>query len=410
MAAMSRVDPVLADPVPRVEAVPRVAPPLPSLCGPALWRSDRGRALLWQLAGGLGIGLALIVLGRLAYANFLRQNVPFSFGFLAQPAGIDIAESLLPFSPNDSIGWLILTGGINTFHVCLVVAVLATVIGLLVGILRLAANPLVRFLTGSYVHVIRNTPLLLQILFWYALLLQLPPIRSAWSLADLVFVSQRGLQLPGFLIDWNRVFLGASLPIAAAAGLVSWFTLSGRVPDSVRRLTAVLASFAVLIALAGWGGAIAVDIPERKGFNFRGGLTLSPEFTALVISQALYAGAFIGELVRAGIESVPAGQREAGRALGLSQARILRLIVLPQALVAIIPPATSQYVGIIKNSSLAIAIGFPDLFWALLMAITISGQSVAGVVLILVTYLLPAAIAAALLDRFNSRMLARNRP
>ncbi|MCR8547526.1 ABC transporter permease subunit [Salipiger sp. P9] len=393
----------------RAEPEQRLPPRPPSLWGAALWRTRRGRQFIVQVVGSCLLFAFLIEITHILQVNLARQNLELDFGFLNRPAGIAISETVLPYSPEDGLSWLIVTGAANSLRVALVGCLLATFLGLVVGILRVSDNPLLRVLTGGYVNVVRNTPLLLQILFWYTILLQLPPVRQAISLGDVVFLSQRGLQIPKLLFEgggWALLAAGAGAVLVYAVLPRAARALNRAVPGRMLRLCAAVLGFGlVLLAVA----PMAVELPEHGAFNFKGGMTLTPEYTALTLAQSLYAGAFIAELVRGGIEGVARGQREAGASLGLSELQILRKIVIPQALVAITPSVSTQYIGVIKNTSLAVAIGYPDFFWALTITINISGHSIEGVGLMLLGYLIPTLIAAMLMNRFNRGLLKKGR-
>ncbi|MBB4301059.1 general L-amino acid transport system permease protein [Rhodobium orientis] len=392
---------------PATTAAGLLPPPPPSLLGPALWRTRRGRAVLWQVFGAVVLFVVLLVFTRIMYGNLVRQNLNLGLDFLNREAGIDIAESIIPYAPEDSLGWMILVGAANTLRVAIIACILSTVIGVVVGVMRVSENPLLKLVTGAYVNLARNTPQLLQILFWYTLLLQLPVVRNALSLGDTIFLSQRGLQVPALEFSGDGTGLAAAGAAATALFLILaplWRTVFGRSPHLVTRLVLALIAF---IAVAIAAGAFSLSPPVRGTFNFTGGMTLTPEFVALTVAQSLYAGAFIAELVRGGIEGVHQGQREAAGSLGLSNLQMLRLVVVPQALLAIVPSVTTQYISVIKNSSLAIAIGFPDFFWALSTTINFSGHSIEGVAIMVGGYLLPTLLAATLMNRFNKKLVER---
>jgi general L-amino acid transport system permease protein len=288
--------------------------------------------------------------------------------------------------------------------VALAAIVIATILGTTIGIMRLSGNPLLRGLTSVYVEVFRNTPLLLQILFWSAILLKLPAVRQAISLGDWAFLSQRGLQIPALVLQGDLAALSPAIAAAACGGIAVGFVVRRRGPAA-----SLCAGFAVgLATLPGvllWHGALGIEYPIRKLFGFSGGLTLTPEFCALLAGLVAYTGAFIAEIVRGGILAVPGGQWEAARSLGLRDATILRRIVLPQALRVILPAMTSQYVGIIKNSSLAIAIGYPDLFWAVSTAINVTGHAIEGVAVMMVGYLALCFATSGAMNVWYARLL-----
>lgn len=382
-------------------------PAPPSLWGPALWNTVRGRQALTQILGTLALFVALVWFAGFLRDTLAQQNLSLGFDFLHRTAGISIAETILPYLPEDSLGWLIVVGAANTLRVSILGCILASLIGVAVGVMRLSSNVLLGTLTGIYVNVVRNTPLLLQILFWYAVLLQLPTVRQAPSIGDVIYFSNRGLQVPSIGYGGDTAMLCVALLTGALAYLAVALPTRRPTRPHGRRILATLAAAAAALALLGGLGLLDITTPERRGFNFVGGLTLTPEFAALVFAQSVYAGAFIAELVRGGIESVARGQKEAGASIGLTPGQVMRLVVLPQALLVIVPSVTTQYVSVIKNSSLAIAVGFPDLFWALTSTITLSGHSIEGIAIMLGAYLVPTLIAAAAMSRFNQRLVAR---
>lgn len=381
-----------------------IRPSEPSLFGPALWKTTKGRETLFQCLALIFVLLFVYLIVGVVRQNLDRQNLSLGFGFLNRPAGISIAESILPFQPTDSIGWLIVVGAANTLRVALLSCFFATVLGVIVGVARISSNELLKFITGTYINLARNTPLLLQILFWYAVFLQLPSASQAISIGNFLLLSNRGILVPSASFSGNW-----SLLAMMAAGLIAlaFAGRGARAPSGKRSIWSWLFWIGLGALVLVVANNLTLTFPERRGFNFVGGLSLTPEFTSLVFAQSVYGAAFIAELVRGGIENVARGQKEAGASLGLSQMHILRFIVVPQALLVIIPSVTTQYVSIIKNSSLAVAIGFPDLFWSLSSAIAISGHSIEGVVIMIGGYLIPTLIAALAMNRFNRRLVLR---
>jgi general L-amino acid transport system permease protein len=379
---------------------------------PTLTRRQRG--VLLQLVAALLILAALAALIGTVSANLVRLNLTSGFDFLLRPAGFRIGESVISFEPSDSFLRAIIAGAINTLRVALAGCVLATLLGLVVGVLRLSDNPLLRTLTGIYVDACRNTPLLLQILLWSALLLHLPPIRQAIDLGGWIFLSQRGLQVPALWVDAGSIAAPFAASLAAASGLA----VAGAIRALRRRgwligrglgvAATILAPLVLAGAILAVGDAVHLQLPVKRPFNFEGGLRLTPEYVALLIGLVVYAGAFIAEIVRAGILAVPRGQWEAARSLGLSQGATLRLVVIPQSLRIIIPSLTIQYVGLIKGTSLAVAIGYADLFWAVSTTINITGHAIEGVAVLMAGYLTMTLGAAGLMNSLAAR-LARGR-
>ncbi len=375
---------------------------------PPGWRmltSRRGQATLAQLLGALALVAVAGLLGTTLMDNLARLNLTTGFGFLWRPAGMQIGETILPFQPSDSFAWAMLAAAVNTIRVALAGIVLATVLGTAIGIMRLSGNPLLRMLTSVYVEVFRNTPVLLQILFWSAILLKLPAIRQAFSLSDWVFLSQRGLQIP--VLAWHGgVSPWPGLAGAACCGAFGGLLARRRGVAGALGIGAA-AGLAVLIVVWSFQGALGIERPVRKLFGFTGGFSLTPEFCALLAGLVAYTAAFIAEIVRGGILAIDRGQWEAARSLGLRNGAIMRHIVLPQALRIILPALTSQYVGALKNSSLAVAIGYPDLFWSISTAINVTGHAVEGVVVMMAGYLVLTLGTASVMNGWYRRMLRR---
>ena len=358
------------------------------------WFRPRLRAIVIQAVVGLAVVLALAGMGLTARENLARVNLGIGFDFLAQPSSVQAGETLVPQQPSDSYLWLLVAAAVNTLRVVLIASLLATVLGLLVALARLSRNPLPRAIATGYVALCRGTPVLLQILVWYAIMQTLPPIRQALSIGQSIFLSQRGLVIPAPVLASPGLAI-AGLMLLAVALVVVLARL--RLP----RGTAAVA------ALAGLGLAIAgfqLDFPIRRAFNYAGGLTLSPEFAALLCGLVFYSTAYMAEVIRGGILSLPRGQWEAARALGLRSRHTFWLVVLPQALRVVIPPMTVQYLSLLKNSTLAFAIGYPDLFWAINTMINQTGHAVEGIMILMAVFLVPSLTAAGLLNALNKRI------
>jgi general L-amino acid transport system permease protein len=371
------------------------------------------RGLLWQAA----LAVAVIFIGWSLYnnmlANMAARGLQFGYGFLGRSAGIPIGESIIPYTPADSYARALTVGFVNTMRVALFGIVLATLLGVALGLARLSSNPLLRGLTGGYIEVIRNTPLVLQLVFWHALILQLPSVRQALNPLPGLYLSQRGMKMPALIAD---VAFWAAL-LALSAAVLIWIGLLRRerarqAATGERRATilpglALVFGLPLLASLA--FGAPKVEWPELTGFNFEGGLALSPEFFALLIGLVVYTAAFIAEIVRSGIQSVHKGQWEAARALGLPGGRIMRLVILPQALRVIIPPLTSQYLNLTKNSSLAVVIGYPDLVSVSNTSINQTGQAVEVITLFMAVYLVISLVTSALMNAYNRAVALKER-
>ena len=380
---------------------------------PRWWNDARGRALLYQAAllAGLG-GLAWFLIAN-TLANLEARHIATGFAFLGQEAAFGIGEHLIPYSAADSYLRAFAVGLLNTLEVSALGILFCTLLGGLVGAARLSSNALVRTLAGGYVEAARNVPLLLQLLLWYALITEgLPAPRQALALFDSVFLSNRGLKLPVPL--WAGATPALCLALAAAAlavGALAWAARrirarSGRELPTFRLAAALLIGLPLAAFLAA-GAELPLERPRLAGFNFTGGMTLSPEFAALLFGLTVYTAAFVAEIARGGILAVPPGQTEAALALGLSRFRVLRLVVLPQALRVTVPPLTSQYLNLTKNSTLAVAIGYPDLVSVGNTAINQTGQAVECVAILMAVYLFLSLALSLAMNRFNARVALR---
>jgi general L-amino acid transport system permease protein len=342
-----------------------------------------------------------------ATTNIVRRGLELGFGFLDRSANFAIGEAYIPYTPRDSYGRALLVGAVNTVIVAAIGCILTTILGIAFGIMRLSANPLLPRVVGAYVEVGRNVPLLLQLFFWYSLIATLGGPRQAFSPLPGVFLSNRGLRLPGLLA--NDALLGLAIGFAlAAAGFAAakiWAdrrqSLTGRRPPVAGIVVAAFVLLPIIGVIAS-GDSLQAEIPELRGFNFVGGMELSPEFFTLLIGLTFYTTAFVTEIVRSGIQAVSKGQWEAGKALGLSSGRIMRSVVLPQALRVIIPPLTSQYLNLTKNSSLAIAIGYPDLVSVASTTINQTGQALEVIFVFMAIYLSLSLVISAGMNWLNA--------
>ena len=374
-----------------------------------LQNRQRLSGLFWQL---LVVGIAIAVVGWLwsnALHNLSVRRIATGFAFLGREAGMPIADSWIAYSPKDPYARAFLVGIINTLRVAVIGIVLATVLGTLVGIARLSSNWLLSRLSAVYVELLRDIPLLLQLLFWYVLMQGLPAARAAWKPIDGVFLSNRGLVLPSVPIEEaNLGVIGAT-----ALGLVALYFIRRRlvaqqVADGRTRhiWPYALALLIGLPALLSWilGASWTITMPELRGFNFVGGLTLAPEYFALLIALVTYTSAFIAEIVRSGIQAVDQGQWDAAKALGLRRSFMLRHIVLPQALRVIIPPMTSQYLNLAKNSSLAVAVGYQDIVSIANTTLNQTGQAIEAIALIMMVFLTISLSISLFMNWYNARI------
>jgi general L-amino acid transport system permease protein len=346
-----------------------------------------------------------------AIENLARAKIASGFGFWDHTAGFDISQSLIEYSVSSTYGRAFWVGLLNTLLVAALGIVFATILGFIVGIARLSKNWLVSRLAGGYVEIIRNLPLLLQLLFWYnAVLKALPGIRESFAIPGGGFLNNRGLFLPQpvFLPEarWALIALGAGVVAAIAFAMLARRRQERTGQQSpVLWVTLALVILLPLAVLALSGFPITFEFPEAGRFNIRGGVEILPEFMALLFGLVIYTAAFIAEVVRAGILSVVKGQTEASYSLGLRPGPTLRLVVVPQAMRVIIPPLTSQYLNLTKNSSLAVAIGYPDLvqiFGGTVLNQT--GQAVEVIVITMAVYLTISLVTSALMNLYNRRV------
>ncbi len=379
------------------------------------WHQPAVRGIVYQVLAVGAVGLLAWFLISNTLANLQSRNIASGFGFLNGEAGFAIGESVIAYSPQDSVGRAILVGLFNTLKIAAVGIVLSTILGTLVGIARLSKNVLVAKLAGAYVELVRNVPLLLQLFFWYALVTEhLPGPRQALNPLPGVFLSNRGMKIPTPVDHIALDFALAGLFIAIALCLLVANIARRRQAATGQRLPALRIGIAMLVGLPllGWviGGApLALDVPRLQGFNFTGGATLSPEFAALLAGLVFYTTAFTAEVVRAGIQSVSTGQWEAAGSIGLSRGLALRLVVLPQALRVIVPPMTSQFLNLTKNSSLAIAIGYPDLVSVVNTTMNQSGQAIESILIIMGAYLVVSLSISFAMNAYNRRIALTER-
>jgi len=379
----------------------------------AFWRDIRFLQLLGQVVFILLVALAAGYLYTNVSVNLARQGLTVGYGFLKNPASFGIGESYIPYQPSDSYGHAILVALVNTLVVSILGIVFTTGVGVIAGIARLSSNWLISRLAGAYVGVIRNTPLLIQLMFWYfGVIVQLPAVRKAITLPGPIYLTNRGMYLPWYeamptFDSWrNYIWL------ALASIVIIWFIFRAIQNRSGLPISLwwYLAYLLVPVFIL-WIGIIIQpepplleSIPELAGLNFKGGLRLTPEFAALLFGLVVYTGAFIAEIVRAGIQAISHGQVEAARSLGLTTGQTLRLIIFPQALRVIIPPLTSQYLNLAKNSSLAIGIGYPDLFSISGTVINQTGAVIEVIVIMMLCYLSMSLFTSLLMNIYNSRV------
>jgi general L-amino acid transport system permease protein len=411
-----------------VSAWPKIAAARKDPCAVTISASEPARRKRWRIAltrdfwVGLfwqilvvGIAIALISwLWSNAVHNLSARRISTGFAFLGREAGMPITDTWLAYSPKNTYLRAFIVGVVNTLRVAVIGIVLATVLGTAVGIARLSSNWLLSRLSAVYVEVLRDLPLLLQLLFWYVLIQGLPAARAAWMPIDGVFLSNRGLVFPSIPVGEGNLWVIA----AAAAGSIASYALHRRLvarqllDGRPRRLWPYALVLVIgLPALLSWGLDVSwtITLPELRGFNFVGGSTLSPEYAALLTALVTYTSAFIAEIVRSGIQAVHRGQWDAAMALGLRRSFVLRHIVLPQALRVIIPPMTSQYLNLTKNSSLAVAVGYQDIVSIANTTLNQTGQAIESIALIMLVFLTISLGISLFMNWYNARIALAER-
>ncbi len=383
-----------------VAGKPRVSP----------WNDPGKRALLIQI-------ILLVVFAILAYeivqntvANLRSRNISSGFDFLSKSSGFDIIQSLIPYNSDMSYGRALFVGFLNTLLISAVSIVAATIIGFTMGIMRLSKNWLVARVATLYIEIFRNIPVLLWIFIFYgAVLKPLPGPREALSLLDSFFLSNRGFMMPRPLFGEGAWLGGVGLILGLIGCWIVARWAKARQVQTGETFPVLWTSIGLIVGLPLIGFALAGfpiqwEFPALKGFNFAGGIAVIPEFIALFLALSIYTGTYIAEAVRAGIQSVSHGQTEAALALGLSPSHVLRLVVVPQAMRVIIPPLASTYLSLTKNSSLAVAIGYPDLVAAGGTVLNQTGQAIEVVGIWMVVYLSLSLLTSGFMNWFNSRM------
>lgn len=373
------------------------------------WTDKRFRGFVLQAIAVLCVGLAIAWLWRNTVYNLDARRISTGFEFLRREAGMPIADALIAYSPTDSYSKALFVGLLNTLRVAVIGIALATILGTFIGIARLSKNWLLAKAAAIYVEVLRDLPLLLQIFIWYALWQLLPANRQALNPMTGLFLSNRGLFLPSY--NWTNAHGWVALALVAgavASMITSRLLLNRQMADGKSRRSWPFSLAFVFGLPIVTSFALGVDWtltwPALKGFNFAGGTTLSPEYVALLVALVTYTAAFIAEIVRAGILAVTKGQWEAGSALGLPRRTALRQIVLPQALRVIIPPLTSQYLNLTKNSSLAVAIGYQDIVSIANTTLNQTGQAIEAIALIMAVFLSVSLSISVLMNWYNARI------
>jgi general L-amino acid transport system permease protein len=375
----------------------------------SFWNDPKARSYVFQ-------AIAILLLLGLAYdlyynasANLAKLGKTFGYEFWYRSAGFDMSQSLIEYSSSSSYGRAIYSGLLNTLLVAMLGIALATVIGFMAGIARLSKNWLIATIATFYVEIVRNIPLLLQILIWYGVVLKpLPGAKEALNLGSF-YLSNRGLVMPAPVfgeLAWVG-FVGLVAGIIGAIFLRRWararqMATGQPFPYIWGGIGLVTALPLLFLLIVGW--PVSWDIPTLGAFNFSGGITVNPEFMALLVALSVYTGSFIAEIVRAGIQAVSHGQTEAASALGLRASNVTRLVILPQAMRVIIPPLASQFLNLTKNSSLAVAIAYPDFVAMGGTVLNQTGKAIEIMLLFMIVYLTLSLLTSGFMNWFNSRM------
>ena len=379
------------------------------------WRSQAFRGVVYQIIALGVVSFGVWYLASNTLANMQARGIRSGFDFLFQPAGFDIGESVIGYDAMNAYWKAFLVGVLNTLRVAVIGVVLATILGTLLGVGRFSRNAIVRGLCYAYVEVFRNVPVLIQLLIWYLVFTEvLPPLTDAPSVAGMFYLSKAGFSFPTPVWGLGQALAGAGFAVGI---VISWgyrrwairrFEATGKTASLV--LVPILIPFAT--AFLGWliGGApTAWSIPKPEGFSMEGGASATPEFLAVLLGLVMYTASFIAEVVRAGIASVASGQSEAAGSLGLTRGMALRLVILPQALRVIIPPLTNQYLNLTKNSSLAVAIGYPDVVSIATTALNQTGRAVECISIIMAVYLTLSLSISAAMNWYNRRSAIKER-
>ncbi len=376
------------------------------------WNNAQYRSLFFQVLLVAMVAGFFWFIGSNTLHNLEKRGIATGFGFLSQKSGFGILQSLIPFSEADSFGRVFLVGLVNTLLVSVLGVIFATIIGFTMGVARLSNNWLIAKIATVYVETFRNIPLLLQIFFWYfAVLRTLPGPKQSWAAGEIAFLNIRGLYLPQpiFGDGFGYVTLAFVLAIIVTFIINRW--ANKRQQDTGQQFNIWGVAFGLIIIVPALvffavGAPLTWDMPALRGFNFQGGMTIIPELTALLTALSIYTATFIAEAVRSGILAVNSGQTEAASALGLHRSKVLKLVVIPQALRVIIPQLTSQYLNLVKNSSLATAIGYPDLV-AVFAGTTLNqtGQAIEIIAMTMGVYLFISLTISAFMNWYNNKTM-----
>ena len=379
-------------------------------------RDEKIRGILYQLITIVAFVMLALYIAHNTSQNIEARGIKSGFDFLNNSAGFDITESPIPYTTKSTHWEVFKVGLYNTLIISFAGIILTSILGLIIGVARLSSNWVISRLAAAYIETFRNIPVLLQILFWYNVVLgAMPSVRQSYSFFDSIFINQRGIFVPKPIFLDGSIYIGIAAIVALVAGWIIHKWAKARLEKTGKPFPAFLTSLALFILLPLityfiMGKPVDFDYPALKGFNFVGGKTFTPEFLALLFALTIYTATFIAEAIRSGIEAVNKGQKEAAQALGLSKMQSLKLVVLPQAIRIAIPPIISQYLNLIKNSSLAAAIGYPELVTVFAgTSLNVTGQALEIIAITMGTYLIISILVSLLLNWFNNKMKIKER-
>lgn len=392
----------------------RPPPKRPPITPGALWHSSGFRGIVYQVFLVLLVIATVYYLFSNAQLAMEKRGISTGFDFLSEESGFAIGESVIPSSPEDTYLRAFVVAILNTLKVAGISVVLATVIGILVGLGRMSSNWMINKIASTYVELFRNTPQLVQIIFWYTIITRLPSPRQAMNPIAGIFLCNRG-----FIFAWPQfdpthiwMLVGLTAAVFSTYALVRWskwhWKKTGQFVSVFWYGLGLIIGMPLVIWLLG-GAPLAMDVPSLRGFNYKGGHSLSPEFIGLATGLSLYIASFIAEIVRSGIQSVERGQIEAARAIGLRPSFIFRIVTLPQALRVMVPPAAAQYVSLCKTSSLGVAIGYPELFNVNNTITTLSGNTMECIGIMMVVYLAISFSIALVMNWYNRMVQIKER-
>jgi general L-amino acid transport system permease protein len=377
----------------------------------AFYNNPKYRALIYQILLILGLGYFFYTIINNTLGNMSAAGIKSGFGFLSTAAGYEVLMSLISFDSTDTYLRIFVVGFLNTILVSILGIFFATILGFVFGIAYFSNNWLIKKVAVVYVETFRNIPLLLQVFFWYsAVLAALPGPRNSLSLGEAVFLNVRGLFVPKLVGQGGSSLVYGAVAAAILGAIILRYWAKKRQDLTGKQFPVFVVGFGLIIGLPllvamVLGFPFDIDYPAFKGFTFRGGITLIPELMALTLALSVYTGAFIAEAVRAGVQSVPKGQTEAARSVGLKERKIMSLIIVPQAMRVIVPLLNSEYQSLVKNSTLAAAIGYPDLFNVYVgTALNQTGQAIETIFMTIIVYFALNMIISFVMNRFNSNV------